>query len=111
MGSTDTISLPNFTGSLGYGDHFVQQLVGKCGTLDVDDVMASIKYLLQIGVAVEGPGKQFVQGGSHGGFITGHRAPTFPFILTVQITDKIPLCSLFLHTKPNNLCCSTRTVS
>lgn len=70
--STDTVSLPNFTGSLGYGDDFVQQLVGKCGTLDVDDVMASIKHLLKMGIAEEGPGKQFVQGGSHGGFITAH---------------------------------------
>lgn len=70
--SIDTVSLPNFTGSLGYGDDFVQQLVEKCGTLDVDDVMASIKHLLKMGVAEEGPGKQFVQGGSHGGFITGH---------------------------------------
>lgn len=69
----DTVSLPNFTGSLGHGDAFVQKLVGKCGTLDVEDVMASIKHLVKLGVAEEGPGKQLVQGGSHGGFITGHR--------------------------------------
>ncbi|EIM89231.1 alpha/beta-hydrolase [Stereum hirsutum FP-91666 SS1] len=80
-----TVSLPNFTGSLGYGDEFVQQLVGKCGTLDVDDVMASIKYLLEIGVAVEGPGKQFVQGGSHGGFITGHLLGQYPGFFSAAV--------------------------
>lgn len=90
----DTVSLPNFTGSLGYGDDFVQALVGKCGTLDVEDVMASIMHLLKMGVAEEGPGKQFVQGGSHGGFITAHCvSTTLPFNMTMHILTKPSLGS------------------
>ncbi|EIM89069.1 alpha/beta-hydrolase [Stereum hirsutum FP-91666 SS1] len=73
-----TISMPNYTGSTGHGDDFVQKLVGKCGTLDVDDVMASVKHLIEIGVAEEGPGKQLVLGGSHGGFIAGHLLGQYP---------------------------------
>lgn len=72
--------MPNYTGSTGHGDDFVQKLVGKCGTLDVDDVMASVKHLIEIGVAEEGPGKQLVLGGSHGGFIAGHRSSITPSV-------------------------------
>ena len=40
---SDTISLPNYTNSLGYGDGFVQPLVvpGNCGKLDVEDCYVS----------------------------------------------------------------------
>ena len=71
----DTVSLPNYTGSLGFGDGFVQRLVvrGNCGRLDVEDCYASIRHLIESGIAEEGPGKQFVTGGSHGGFLTAHR--------------------------------------
>jgi dipeptidyl aminopeptidase/acylaminoacyl peptidase len=51
----------------------VQALVGKCGTLDVEDVKASIDHLVKEGKGEHGPGKQFVTGGSHGGFLTAHR--------------------------------------
>ena len=79
----DTVSLPNYTGSLGYGEGFVQRLVipGNCGKLDVEDCYASIRHLIDSGIAEEGPGKQFIWGGSHGGFLVGHRmsflTPTF----------------------------------
>lgn len=72
--------MPNYTGSTGHGDEFVQKLVGKCGTLDVDDVMVSVKHLIEIGVAEEGHGKQLVLGGSHGGFIAGHRSSITPSV-------------------------------
>jgi dipeptidyl aminopeptidase/acylaminoacyl peptidase len=69
----DTVSLPNYTGSLGYGDEFVQRLLGNCGKLDVEDCYESIRHLIKIGIAEEGPGKQFLRGGSHGGFLVAHR--------------------------------------
>lgn len=70
---SDTLSLPNYTGSLGFGENSIQALIGNCGTLDVQDCVASINHLIDLGVAEHGPGKQFVMGGSHGGFLTAHR--------------------------------------
>ncbi|KAG6844248.1 hypothetical protein H0H87_008462 [Tephrocybe sp. NHM501043] len=68
-----TLSLPNYTGSLGFGESAVRALPGNCGTLDVEDCIATTRHLIELGISVEGPGKQFVMGGSHGGFLTGHR--------------------------------------
>lgn len=51
----------------------MQALVGRCGTLDVEDVKASVDHLVKEGKGEHGPGKQFVIGGSHGGFLTAHR--------------------------------------
>ena len=73
--------MPNYTGSLGYGDGFVQRLVGNCGKLDVEDCYASIRHLIESGIA-EGPGKQFLTGGSHGGFLIAHRMSFFPTFFT-----------------------------
>ena len=68
--SPDTISLVNYTGSLGFGQDWVEALLGRCGELDADDVIASAKHLVELGIAQEGKGKQFVSGGSHGGFLS-----------------------------------------
>jgi len=55
----------------------VQKLVGRCGTLDVEDVKASVDHLVKEGKGEHGPGKQLVTGGSHGGFLTAHRESRF----------------------------------
>jgi prolyl oligopeptidase family protein len=68
----DTLNIPNYTGSTGFGDFYVQKLIGKCGTLDVEDVKATVDLLVREGKGEHGPGKQFVTGGSHGGFLTAH---------------------------------------
>jgi len=82
-----TISLPNYTGSLGYGDGFVKRLVvpGNCGKLDVEDCYASIRHLIESGIAEEGPGKQFVIGGSHGGFLVAHLIGQFPDMFSAAV--------------------------
>jgi hypothetical protein len=69
----DTLNIPNYTGSTGFGDFYVQKLIGKCGTLDVEDVKATVDHLVKEGKGEYGPGKQFVTGGSHGGFLSAHR--------------------------------------
>ncbi|KAF8800386.1 alpha/beta-hydrolase [Phlegmacium glaucopus] len=82
-----TISLPNYTGSLGYGDGFVHRLVipGNCGKLDVEDCYASVLHLIESGIAEEGPGKQFVIGGSHGGFLVAHLIGQFPDMFSAAV--------------------------
>jgi acylaminoacyl-peptidase len=71
--TTDVVSQVNYTGSTGFGEKFVQELRGRCGTLDVQDCMASIEYLIRLGIAERNPRKQFLVGGSHGGFLAIHR--------------------------------------
>ncbi|THV03554.1 alpha/beta-hydrolase [Dendrothele bispora CBS 962.96] len=76
------ISMPNYTGSPGYGEKHVQALIGKCGSLDVEDCIESVNHLVKLGIAEQGPGKIFVTGGSHGGFLTGHLIGQYPDVFT-----------------------------
>ncbi|KAI9449663.1 alpha/beta-hydrolase [Lactarius psammicola] len=80
-----TLNVPNYTGSTGFGDFYVQKLVGRCGTLDVEDVKASVDYLVKEGKGEHGPGKQFVTGGSHGGFLTAHLIGQYPDTFTAAV--------------------------
>ena len=70
---SDTIAYVNYTGSLGFGESSVRALLGHCGTLDVQDCIATTRHLVKEGIAADGPGKQFIFGGSHGGFLAAHR--------------------------------------
>ncbi|GAW06731.1 alpha beta-hydrolase [Lentinula edodes] len=80
-----TISLPNYTGSTGYGEKYIQALIGQCGTLDVGDCIESVRHLVKIGVANEGRGKMFLGGGSHGGFLLGHLIGQYPHVFTSAV--------------------------
>ncbi|KAG6877325.1 hypothetical protein C0993_008589 [Termitomyces sp. T159_Od127] len=80
-----TLSLPNYTGSVGFGESAIRALLGNCGTLDVEDCIASTRHLIKLGISVEGPGKQFVMGGSHGGFLTGHLIGQYPKMFSAAV--------------------------
>jgi dipeptidyl aminopeptidase/acylaminoacyl peptidase len=71
----DMLAMPNYTGSTGFGEKYVTKLLGQAGRLDVDDCIASIRYLISQGITEEG--KQYLTGGSHGGFLIGHRESPF----------------------------------
>ncbi|KAI0290150.1 alpha/beta-hydrolase [Russula brevipes] len=77
---------PNYTGSTGFGNFYVQELVGKCGTLDVEDVKASVDHLVR-------EGKQFVTGGSHGGFLTAHLIGQYPETFSAAVLRNPVICS------------------
>ena len=47
--------------------------------MDVQDVKATVDLLVKEGKGEYGPGKQFVTGGSHGGFLSAHRECDYPF--------------------------------
>ncbi|KAG7443189.1 alpha/beta-hydrolase [Guyanagaster necrorhizus] len=79
------ISQPNYTGSLGFGEKYVRALMGQCGTLDVSDCIASVRHILSLGLAQEGPGKLFVMGGSHGGFLAAHLIGQYPETFTSAV--------------------------
>ena len=65
----DTVAAVNFSGSTGYGQDFVEKLIGQAGEIDIEDCMAALRHLIELGIAAEGSGKQFIIGGSYGGFI------------------------------------------
>ncbi|KAL4071637.1 Alpha/Beta hydrolase protein [Scleroderma yunnanense] len=75
-----TISMPNYTGSMGFGERYIQKLVGQCGTLDVGDCMATVKELIRLGISDEG--RQVLLGGSHGGFLTVHLIGQYPGVFS-----------------------------
>ena len=68
----DTFALPNYTGSVGFGESAVLRLIGKCGSLDVEDSIQSLHHLVNLGYAELGRGRMFYFGGSHGGFLGAH---------------------------------------
>ncbi|KAJ7153100.1 Alpha/Beta hydrolase protein [Mycena crocata] len=61
-----TVSQPNYSGSAG-------------------DCIATARHLVRLGVSEEGKGKQFVMGGSHGGFLTAHLIGQFPSFFTAAV--------------------------
>ncbi|KAF7344008.1 Peptidase-S9 domain-containing protein [Mycena venus] len=80
-----TVSFPNYRGSVGFGENFVRALLGNCGTLDVEDCIATVRHLVKIGISAEGKGKQFLIGGSHGGFLTAHLIGQFPDVFSAAV--------------------------
>jgi acylaminoacyl-peptidase len=68
--------MPNYHGSLGRGQQFAHSLLGKCGTLDVKDCIATVDQLVQTGKA--DAAHLYVQGGSHGGFLAVHMIGMYP---------------------------------
>lgn len=71
-----TLNLPNYTGSMGFGQTHIEKLLGHCGSIDVEDVAESVRELVRRGVAEDG--RQAVLGGSHGGFIAAHLIGKYP---------------------------------
>lgn len=62
------VLLPNYRGSTGYGDSFVTDLVGQENDIEVKDILAGIKHLVQEGIA--DPNRVGVMGWSNGGYLT-----------------------------------------
>lgn len=58
------------------GQRFAHSLLGKCGTLDVQDCVDTVDYLVAQGIAARE--SVVVTGGSHGGFLTAHLIGQYP---------------------------------
>jgi len=68
--------LVNYRGSLGFGQSAVEDLPGRIGDLDVNDVVHAASHVAGLGLV--DPDKLFICGGSHGGFLAGHLIGQFP---------------------------------
>jgi dipeptidyl aminopeptidase/acylaminoacyl peptidase len=59
---------PNYRGSTGYGDKFLTQLIGRENDVEVKDILAGIRHLVEQGIA--DPERVAVMGWSNGGYLT-----------------------------------------
>ena len=60
--------MPQAGGSTGYGRDYRRRLRGSWGIVDIDDVCAGAKYLVEQGLA--DPARLAIDGGSAGGYTT-----------------------------------------
>ncbi|POW21648.1 hypothetical protein PSHT_02166 [Puccinia striiformis] len=81
-----SIAYINYPGSLGFGQKWVEELPKRLSIIDVDSCKKSIDYILESNyIKAEDLKKKdnqrariFVNGGSHGGFITAHLTARYP---------------------------------
>lgn len=59
---------PNYHGSTGYGDEFLEKLIGRENEIEVADITLGVKWLIAEGIA--DPAKMGVMGWSNGGYLT-----------------------------------------
>jgi dipeptidyl aminopeptidase/acylaminoacyl peptidase len=67
---------PNFRGSTGYGERFRNANVEDSGGGEIDDMDASVKYLVDAGLV--DPKRVAIGGGSHGGTVVANAVTKFP---------------------------------
>ncbi|MCY6381105.1 S9 family peptidase [Hoeflea prorocentri] len=58
----------NYRGSLGYGKKFREDLIGKFGVVDIQDIMSGVAHTINLGLV--DPEQLFVIGQSNGGTLT-----------------------------------------
>lgn len=59
---------PNYHGSTGYGDEFLEKLIGRENEIEVTDIATGTHWLIDEGIA--DPGRIGVMGWSNGGYLT-----------------------------------------
>jgi dipeptidyl aminopeptidase/acylaminoacyl peptidase len=74
---------PNFRGSTGYGEKFRNANVEDSGGGEIDDIAASVKYLVDTGLA--DPKRVGISGGSHGGTVVANAVAKLPDTFAVGI--------------------------
>lgn len=87
--------LINYRGSSGVSEEYLEILCGKIGTVDVDDCLHVIRYLVSNGSI--NPSKLIIQGGSHGGFLACHLScqDEFKFKCAIIRNPVVDLARLF----------------
>ena len=74
---------PNFRGSTGYGERFRNANVEDSGGGEIDDIAASVKYLVDAGLADRK--RVGISGGSHGGTVVANAVAKLPDTFAVGI--------------------------
>jgi len=74
---------PNFRGSTGYGERFRNANVEDSGGGEIDDIAASVQYLVHAGLT--DPKHVGISGGSHGGTVVANAVAKLPDTFAVGI--------------------------
>jgi len=74
---------PNFRGGTGYGERFRNANVEDSGGGEIDDIAASVKYLVDSGLT--DPKHLGISGGSHGGTVVANAVTKLPDTFAVGI--------------------------
>jgi dipeptidyl aminopeptidase/acylaminoacyl peptidase len=74
---------PNFRGSTGYGERFRNANVEDSGGGEIDDIAASVQYLVDSGLT--DPKRVGISGGSHGGTVVANAVTKYPELFAVGI--------------------------
>jgi dipeptidyl aminopeptidase/acylaminoacyl peptidase len=74
---------PNFRGSTGYGERFRNANVEDSGGGEIDDIQASVDYLVKTGLT--DPKRVGISGGSHGGTVVANAVARYPNTFAVGI--------------------------
>lgn len=74
---------PNFRGSTGYGERFRNANVEDSGGGEIDDIQASVDYLVRQGLADKS--RVGISGGSHGGTVVANAVAKLPDTFAVGI--------------------------
>jgi acylaminoacyl-peptidase len=72
------VLIPNYRGSIGFGQASIESLLTRVGSLDVQDVMAATNHVLETMSDTLDASRVGICGGSHGGFLTGHCTGQYP---------------------------------
>ncbi|EGR29765.1 prolyl oligopeptidase family protein, putative [Ichthyophthirius multifiliis] len=80
------ILAPNYTGSCGYGQNFMEKLLTNIGDIDAQEILGMIDQIIQKGLC--DPKKIIIIGGSYGGFMTG--------IMATRHAEKF-LCGILMN--------------
>ncbi|EAR93056.2 prolyl oligopeptidase family protein (macronuclear) [Tetrahymena thermophila SB210] len=64
-----TILLPNYTGSAGYGQNYINKLLKNIGEIDAKEILNMIDQVIEKKLC--DPKKAITMGGSYGGYMTG----------------------------------------
>jgi acylaminoacyl-peptidase len=87
LASRCAVVLPNYRGSIGFGQGPLTSLLTNIGRNDVDDVMACTRQVLeQFSDRVDANRGVAICGGSHGGFLTAHCTSQYPTFFRAAIT-------------------------
>lgn len=89
------VALVNYSGSTGYGEEWINRLIGHIGEYDVRDTHEVCLHLLKSDQMVS-KNKVFVMGGSHGGYIGAFLTGMFPVFLffTCRAFTRRPVCAI-----------------
>ena len=93
---------PNFRGSTGYGERFRNSNVEDSGGGEIDDIAASVKYLIDVGIT--DPKRVAISGGSHGGTVVANAVAKLPdtFAAGVEMFGVVDRALFLQYTNRNS---------